>query len=73
MKIINDEPFFYLNRKEALDGKVDIVVAHFLAERIGEIESAEEIDEWAWHDINNLPENIAPSVVPALKHFHFID
>lgn len=43
------------------------VLHHFLANRIGEIKPAADIVEWAWHDINNLPENCAPNVYEIVK------
>jgi ADP-ribose pyrophosphatase YjhB (NUDIX family) len=38
------------------------VLHHFLAERIGEIKPAEDIVDWGWFDIHNLPQNCAPNV-----------
>jgi len=48
------------------DGKV-IVLIHFLARRTGEISPGPETAEWAWHDIDNLPENCAPNVYEVIK------
>jgi 8-oxo-dGTP diphosphatase len=73
IKIINDVPFFTYTKKETTDGKVDVILVHFLAKRIGEIKPSEEIREWDWFDINNLPENLAPNILPTLKHFGFIN
>lgn len=39
-----------------------IILAHYLAKRIGEISPGKDISEWAWHDINNLPNNCAQNV-----------
>jgi len=44
-----------------------IILIHYLAKRIGEIVPGAEIAEWAWHDINQLPENCAPNVYEIIK------
>jgi len=40
---------------------------HYLARRIGDITPGENIVEWAWHDINALPENCAPNVYEIIQ------
>ncbi len=39
-----------------------IILIHYLAKRIGEIKPGKDIADWAWHDINNLPDNCAQNV-----------
>jgi len=72
IKILKKEPFITFTRKESEDGEIDIILVHFLAERIGEIQPGEDIREWKWLDINNLPKNLGPNIVPTLKHFDFL-
>ncbi|MFA6307024.1 MAG: NUDIX domain-containing protein [Patescibacteria group bacterium] len=72
IKILDEEPFFSFTRKETDEGKIDIILVHFLAERIGEIKPGEDIREWRWFDINNLPADLGPNIIPALKYFGFI-
>lgn len=72
VEILNKEPFLFYNKKEKDGERTDILVAHYHATFTGEINPGKEIDTWQWHDINNLPENLAPSVLPALKYFGFI-
>jgi len=72
IKILNDEPFITFTRKETPEGKIDIILVHFLAERIGEIKPGEDIREWQWFDVNKLPADLGPNIIPALKHFGFI-
>ncbi len=72
LKILNDEPFIVFDRKNKDGELVDIILAHFLAERIGEIKPGEDIDEWKWIDIDNMPDDLAPNIIPALKHFKFL-
>ena len=72
IKILNEEPFITFTRKEIEEGKIDVILVHFLAERIGEINPGEDIREWDWLPIDNLPDDLAPNIIPALKHFGFI-
>ncbi len=44
-----------------------IILIHYLAKRIGEITPGKDIAEWAWHDINNLPDNCAQNVYDIIK------
>jgi 8-oxo-dGTP pyrophosphatase MutT (NUDIX family) len=69
-----DEPFPYLmhTQKETPEGILDVILVHYLAQRIGEVKPGAEIREWAWLDINTLPDNLAPNIIPTLKHFGFI-
>lgn len=39
-----------------------VILIHFLAQRIGEVTPGENIVEWAWHDIKDLPPDCAPNV-----------
>lgn len=38
------------------------ILVHYLAKRSGEITLGEDIIEYGWYDIHNLPENAAPNV-----------
>lgn len=38
------------------------IIIHFLARRLGEIRPAENIVEWNWFPIQELPKNCAPNV-----------
>jgi len=69
IEVVNPEPFTMHIKKE----DKDIILVHFLAERRGEIQPGEDIREWKWLDINNLPDDIGPSIDPALAHFGFIE
>lgn len=46
-----------------------IVLIHYLAERIGEIKPGDNIVEWNWHDISNLPVDAAKNVYFVLKNY----
>ena len=53
--------------KNRPDQKGKVVLAHYLAKRVGEIKPGSDIVEWGWHDINNLPANCAPNVYEIIK------
>jgi len=72
IKILNKEPFLTFTRKETSEGIVDIILVHFLAARIGEVKPGEDTREWQWLDVNNLPADLGPNIIPALKYFGFI-
>ncbi|TAK97030.1 NUDIX domain-containing protein [Patescibacteria group bacterium] len=72
LEITNPEPFITYTVKETPEGPLDVILVHFLAKRIGEVKPGPEIREWAWLDIQNLPDNLAPNIIPVLKHFGFI-
>ena len=72
VKILKEEPFISFTRKETPEGVIDIILVHFFAERVGEIKPSEDIREWDWHEINNLPEDLGPNIKPALKHFGYL-
>lgn len=72
VEILNNDPYFVYTEKEKDGVNVSIILAHFLAKRIGEIIPGEDIREWRWLDINDLDkENLAPNIKPVLKHFGF--
>ncbi len=49
------------------DPKTQVILIHYLAERINEIQPGADIKEWDWFDINSLPENCAPNVEAVLN------
>jgi len=74
IEILDKNPFFLYTEKETSKEKIDVVLVHFLAKRIGEIVPGEDIREWRWIPISELSnENLAPNILPTLKHFGFID
>ena len=72
IEILDKDPFVMHTNKETLEGSIDVILVHYLAKRIGEIKPGKEIREWNWFDIENLPENLAPNILPTLRHFGFI-
>jgi len=46
-----------------------VVLVHYLAKRIGEIEPGEDIREWEWLDIHNLPKDVAPNIKSIIEEY----
>jgi ADP-ribose pyrophosphatase YjhB (NUDIX family) len=46
-----------------------VVLIHYLAERKGEIKPGEDIVEWDWFDIDNLPSDSAPNIEPVISEY----
>lgn len=72
IEILDSAPFITYAKKETPEGDVDVILVHYLAKRIGEIAPGEDIRKWDWLDIDNLPDDLAPNIIPTLKHFGFI-
>lgn len=72
IEIINQEPFILHTNKSSVDDVSDVVLIHYLAKKIGDIKPGIDIRGWQWFDLNNLPNNLAPNIIPTLKYFTFI-
>ena len=46
-----------------------VILVHYLAKRQGKIKLGKGIAEFAWLDINHLPEDCAPNIKPVLEYF----
>ncbi|PIR04268.1 MAG: hypothetical protein COV59_02050 [Candidatus Magasanikbacteria bacterium CG11_big_fil_rev_8_21_14_0_20_39_34] len=46
-----------------------VILIHYLAKRIGEISPGENIVQWDWFDIYNLPENCAQNVTEVIHEY----
>ncbi|HKM40893.1 MAG: NUDIX hydrolase [Patescibacteria group bacterium] len=73
IEIIDHDPYLFYTEKEVDGNKISVVLAHFLAKKINEITPGDDILEWRWININDLEkENLAPNIIPTLRHFGFI-
>ncbi|MCX6762049.1 MAG: NUDIX hydrolase [Candidatus Moranbacteria bacterium] len=73
IEILDEKPFLIHTTKETADGTIDVILVHYLAKRIGEITPGADIREWKWIPLSELEkENLAPNILPTLKHFGFI-
>ena len=69
LEILEAEPFITFTKKD----DVDVILVHFLAKRIGEIMPGEEIRKWDWLPLETIQnEDLAPNILPVLKHFGFL-
>jgi len=68
LEIIDPKPYLMHTLKETDAGTLDVILVHYLAERVGEIKPGEEIRQWAWLDIDELSiDDLAPNIIPTLK------
>lgn len=44
-----------------------IVLIHYKATYSGEITPGRDVREWAWHDVDNLPDDCAPNIKPVVE------
>lgn len=73
VEILNNNPYFVYTEKEEDGEMLSVVLVHFLANRIGEIKPGKDIRKWEWLEIDSLEkENLAPNILPVLRHFGFI-
>lgn len=72
LEILNPEPFITWSSKDMGGDLVDILLVHYLAKRIGEVKPGPDILTWEWFALEQLPDNLAPNILPVLKHFGFI-
>lgn len=72
LEILDPEPYLTLASKQSPTGPIDVILVHYLAKKIGEIKPAKDIRAWHWFELDNLPTELAPNIIPVLKHFKFI-
>jgi ADP-ribose pyrophosphatase YjhB (NUDIX family) len=73
IKVVDAQPFLTHVAKSTDQGETDIILAHYLAERIGEIKPGPEIRQWDWVPIDRLDDfELAPNIKPTLTHFGFL-
>jgi ADP-ribose pyrophosphatase YjhB (NUDIX family) len=73
INIIDLKPFLFHISKDS-DGEThDIILAHFLSSFSGNIRIGNGVKEYRWFSREELPSNLAPNIVPVLKHFGFIE
>jgi 8-oxo-dGTP pyrophosphatase MutT (NUDIX family) len=73
IEVINPDPFIMHTLKETPEGNIDVILVHYLAKRIGEINPGADIREWKWIPLADLAkEDLAPNIMPTLQYFKFI-
>ncbi|HCU70463.1 MAG TPA: hypothetical protein DIC35_01760 [Candidatus Moranbacteria bacterium] len=72
IEILDEKPFLFHTTKEIPEGKIDVILVHYLAKRIGDIIPGKDIRKWNWIPLDELEkENLAPNILSTLKHFSF--
>ena len=74
LEILDENPFVLYTMKITEDNeKIDVILVHFLAKRIGKIKPGKDIRKWKWIPVEELyKENIAPNIIPTLDYFGFV-
>lgn len=73
IEFLNETPYFFYTEKEKDGQNISVILIHFLAKRLNEINAGKETTAWRWFDFNDLQtEELAPNIIPTLKHFGFI-
>jgi ADP-ribose pyrophosphatase YjhB (NUDIX family) len=73
IEILKSVPYITYTTKDTPDGKIDVILAHFLAKRLGDIRPGNDILESGWFPLDALPENLAPNIRPVLEFFGFLE
>lgn len=69
-KLVGDPFVLRFKRKPETGPVEEVLLIHYFAERLNDvIEPGKEIEDWGWHDINNLPKNCHPNVAPVVAYF----
>ena len=70
IEILEETPFFFYTEKNA--EKTSVVLVHFLAKRLGEVQSREGVRAWRWFGVEDLSGGkLAPNILPVLDYFNF--
>ncbi|MEI7621635.1 MAG: NUDIX domain-containing protein [Candidatus Moraniibacteriota bacterium] len=73
IEIENQTPFLLHTLKQTPEGNFDVILVHYRAKRIGEIKPGADIRQWKWIPLKDLAkEDLAPNILPTLKHFGFV-
>ncbi len=71
--ITSDTPFLLPTTKKINNNKNDVILAHFLAGTDDTIIPGKDVKKWKWFPFKNIEnKNLAPNIIPTLKHFEFI-
>ncbi|MEI7891357.1 MAG: NUDIX hydrolase [bacterium] len=73
IEITNPDPFVMYTLKQIDHGFIDVLLVHYQAKRLGEVNPGADIRQWHWFTQEELTkEELAPNILPTLKHFGFI-
>lgn len=70
VELADEEPFVMTLQKEKAGAPMTIILFHYYAKRLSEaMKPGEDVREYAWHDIDNLPADCAQNIKPAVEYF----
>lgn len=73
IEILDETPYLMHTLKETPEGKLDVILVHYLAKRNSDVHPGADIREWKWIPLPELEkENLAPNILLTLKHFGFV-
>jgi 8-oxo-dGTP pyrophosphatase MutT (NUDIX family) len=73
INILNETPCFWYTKKIKDGAEMDVILVHYVAERVDEVVAGEDIRKWAWVSLETIEkEHLAPNILPVLKHFGYI-
>jgi ADP-ribose pyrophosphatase YjhB (NUDIX family) len=72
IEILNKKPFVMYLKREIDKELIDVLLVHYLARRTNEIDPGKKTRKWNWFDLDDLPKNLGPNVIPTLKYYRFI-
>ena len=75
INILNFEPFIMHVKKKKEGQDIDVILVHYLAEisASSKIKRGNDIREVKWVELEKLEnENLAPNIIPTLRHFKLI-
>lgn len=64
IEILDSNPIITFTKKD--DG-TDVILVHFLAKRIGEVQPGPDIREWNWFATDQLPDDCGPNIKPVIS------
>jgi len=71
--ILEAAPYFFYTEKEKDNQRISVILVHFLAKRLNEVNAGDTTIDWTWLGLDNIDkEDLAPNIIPTLKHFGFI-
>lgn len=65
------KPFVYQFKRNHEGIPEYVILVHYLAKRIiiERIRPERDVKKYNWFDVNDLPDNCAPNIAPAVRHF----
>ncbi|MFH1592441.1 MAG: NUDIX hydrolase [Candidatus Woesearchaeota archaeon] len=66
---LQEDPYVMAFERNHNGIKEYVILIHYLAKKEGEVKPGEEIEEYKWFNINDLPKDCAPNIKPTVDFF----